>query len=211
MRLSRAEIAARLGASGLHELRLVDPVLDCTSGEASCVDTVIRALAHRTVRHGFPWRVPSMIDEETLVSMHGVCLALPSATLEPFALLAAAQHLPTALRRDAVARLQHDVPWRPDALAPLVHATVITKEDLNELRLGPQWVEFHQRDGAFVRQLRLLANAAAAGDDRTRLLAMAASKDALLDPDMSREIADVARRRYALLDFMRAARDFDAR
>lgn len=207
--LPRAEIARRLQASGLHELRLVDPVGEHTGGEPSCVDTIIRSLGQHAVRDSFPWRIPPLLDTELLVTMQAVCLKLPADVLEPFAMLAAAQHLPPALRRDALTRVQNDSRWPPNAFEELVSASILSNDDLRVLRLAPHWVEFHERAARFAARLRLLGEATATGDDRTRLFALAASKDAFLDAELGREIAEVARRRHGLLDFIRAARDFE--
>lgn len=209
MFLSRAAIAERLHESGVREPRLVDPVWECTGGEPSCVDTLVRALAITSVRHSFPWRVPSVLSDASRATRHAVCSALPAETLQQFAMLAAAQHLPATLRRDALARVQNEAGWSIDGVGALVAAEVISEIERIELSLSPGWVEFHALGAGFAGRLRLLAGATPAGDDRTRLLALAASKEALLDTDLSVNIAEVARRRHGLLDFVRAGRDFD--
>ena len=195
--MSRDEIAETLRGNGASELRLVDAVRDLTGGDEASVRALAQSMARPAVRDAFPWRVPSLSVSDTV---RGELAQLSPNVRRVVALAGAAQHLPLALRRDALARAIAD-----GGLSPAPSDLL----DPDSLELPPRWRPAVASDAEYHSAMADVAARTPDGDDRTRLLAYVAVGGHVIDAELSSEMAAVARRRRALGDHLTAARDLD--
>jgi DNA-binding CsgD family transcriptional regulator/tetratricopeptide (TPR) repeat protein len=187
--MSRDEVADALRHAGAFEPRLVDPVSDLTEGDEGAVASLATALQSGSVRDAFPWRVPPFATPSAVTAIR----ELASSDRVVFSLVAAAQLLPVALRRDALGR----------ALSK-AHLPVPVS-----LTMSSPAFEVWHREPEFISALAALAEATPEGDERVRLLSRRLAALHALDEVRADELADVARRRRAAGDHLGAAREFD--
>jgi DNA-binding CsgD family transcriptional regulator len=194
--MSRDEVTESLRHAGAFEPRLVEPVWDITEGDETSVRVLTSALARPTTRDTFPWRVPPFASLEVLT----VGRLVEKSERSAFALVAAAQFLPRALRRDALGRASAEAGLTFPA-SDLV--------DPEALTLPASWHDAWQRQPEFAAALGAMVAATPEGDDRTRLHARLAAVHHALDDECSGRLAEAARRRRAAGDHLGAARDLD--
>lgn len=139
--------------------------------------------------------------------MRTVASSLDPEVLRAGALLAAAQHLPVALRRDGLARALANENL-PSELARLrfVGDNVVVGSGIEGV-ITPQWAEFLATGEGWRSALERIAATTAPGDNQTRIAARAALPD--IEPDLSAAMELVAANRLAMDDPLIAARDLD--
>ena len=198
--MSRDEVAEILREVGARESRLIDAVLEVSAGDEASIRTLAASLARPSARDSFPWRVPVMMPADAEREMAELDLLSPNDR-RVLALATAAQYLPLALRRDALARAIDTTGVASRSSAFL---------GLDTLEVPLRWRLLAESDGMYVPALEDVAAVTPAGEDRTRLLARVAIGNHAIDASLSSEMAIVARRRRLLGDHLIAARDFDA-